>query len=352
MAAKVTIRDIAKLSGVSYSTVSRALSGLDNVNEVTRNKVVEASERLGYVVNRQARSLAGGGHQVVGLLVHGLESDYFGQILKGVDEVLAGADFEMMLFTTHRHKDKEISHATKMMQGLTDGLLIVSPEGHQEYIQNLREKAVPFVLVDVSAADEGVTVSATNAKGAYDATRYLLELGHRQIGFITGNLNLPVAVHRFEGYRQALAEFGVPFDIGRIREGNFMQERGREAALELLSHKARPSAIFASNDDSAYGALEAAESLGIAVPGELSIVGFDDLPASKYATPKLTTVRQPIREMGNVAAKLLLEQLRQGKPSGSVQLPTELVVRGSCAPATGPQRELTRRSPEKGRLPV
>lgn len=328
----VTIRDIAKLSGVSYSTVSRALSGVDKVKDTTYVRVLEAAEHLGYVVNRQARSLAGGGHQVVGLLVHGLESDYFGQILKGVDEALAQANFEMMLFTTHRHKDKEINHATRMMSGLTDGLLIVSPESHQDYIRNLQEKAVPFVLVDVSAADEGVTVSATNAEGAYDATCYLLALGHRRIGFITGNLNLPVAVHRLEGYRRALGAFALPFDDSLVCEGDFVQERGYEAALELLSREPRPTAIFASNDESAFGVLRAAEFLGVAVPDDLSVVGFDDLPMSKHITPKLTTVRQPIREMGNVAATLLLEQLRYGQPAASVQLPTELVIRSSCAP--------------------
>ena len=335
MSSDVTIRDIAKLSGVSYSTVSRALSGADVVNVATRSRVLEAAEQLGYVVNRQARSLAGGGHQVIGLLVHGLESDYFGQILKGVDEALAQANFEMMLFTTHRHRDKEISHVTRMMSGLTDGLLIVSPEGHQEYIRSLQEKAVPYVLVDVSAADEGVTVSATNAKGAYDATHYLLTLGHRRIGFVTGNLNLPVAVQRLEGHRRALEEFDLPFDAGLVREGDFRQERGREAALELLSRSPRPTAIFASNDESAFGVLGAAESLGFSVPNELSVVGFDDLPISKHLHPKLTTVRQPIREMGNVAAKLLLEQLRYVQPVASVQLPTELVVRASCAPVGG-----------------
>ena len=339
MSSDVTIRDIAKLSGVSYSTVSRALSGADVVNVATRSRVLEAAERLGYVVNRQARSLAGGGHQVIGLLVHGLESDYFGQILKGVDEALAQANFEMMLFTTHRHRDKEIGHVTRMMSGLTDGLLIVSPEGHQEYIRSLQEKAVPYVLVDVSAADEGVTVSATNAKGAYDATHYLLMLGHRRIGFVTGNLNLPVAVQRLEGYRRALEEFDLPFDAGLVREGDFRQERGREAALELLSRSPRPTAIFASNDESAFGVLGAAESLGFSVPNELSVVGFDDLPISKHLHPKLTTVRQPIREMGNVAAKLLLEQLRYVQPVASVQLPTELVVRASCAPVGGTDRK-------------
>lgn len=352
MGVKVTIRDIAQHSGVSYSTVSRALGGLANVNEATRTRVLEASEKLGYVANRQARSLAGGRHQVVGVLLHSLESDYFGQILKGVDEALAQADFEIMLFTTHRHRDRAINHATQMMSGLTDGLLIVSPEGHRDYTRSLREKTVPYVLLDVGSVKEGVTVSAMNAKGAYDATRYLLSLGHRRIGFVTGNVNLPVAVHRFEGYRRALEEFGVPFDTGLVREGNFMQERGREAALELLSREVRPSAIFASNDDSAFGVLEAAESLGIAVPGELSIIGFDDLPASKYATPKLTTVRQPIREMGNLAAKLLLEHIRYGQPAVSVQLPTELVIRSSCAPVSGVPGKPARGALEEGRLTV
>ena len=348
----VTIRDIAKLSGVSYSTVSRALSGVDKVKESTYIRILEAADELGYIVNRQARSLAGGNHQVIGVLLHGLESDYFGQILKGVDEALAQADFEMMLFTTHRHRNREVGHAIKMMSGLTDGLLIVSPVGQQDYIRNLQEKAVPYVLVDVSASDEGVTVSATNAKGAYDATCYLLGLGHRRIGFVTGNLELPVAVHRLEGYQRALAAFAVPFDNCLVREGDFVQERGREAARELLSLEPRPTAIFASNDESAFGVLEAAASLGVAVPDELSVVGFDDLPISKHVTPKLTTVRQPLREMGNVAAKLLLEGLRYGQPPVSVQLPTELVIRSSCASVSGAQQEPAHGSPKEGRLTV
>ena len=337
--AEVTIRDIAEHSGVSYSTVSRALSGLDTVKASTRARVLAAADALGYVVNRQARSLAGGGHQAIGLLVHGLESDYFGQILKGVDEALAQANFEMMLFTKHRHR--EVDRAIKLMSGLTDGLLIVLPEGHEDYVRSLRERAIPYVLVDVTAAQGSTTVSATNAKGAYDATRYLLELGHRSIGFVTGNLNSPVAVQRFEGYRQALEAFNLPFDIGLVRNGDFMRERGREAACELLSRTPRPSAIFASNDDSAFGVLEAAEALNIPVPSELSIIGFDDLPASQYAVPKLTTVRQPVREMGKVAAELLLGQLRHDKPTASVQLPTELVIRASCAPLGGADKERT-----------
>jgi LacI family transcriptional regulator len=331
MADEITIRDIAKLSGVSYSTVSRALSGVDKVKDSTRDKVLEAAEQLGYVVNRQARSLAGGNTHIIGLLVHGLDNDYFGQLLKGIDEELGRANFEIMLFTTHRHKDKEISLVTRLMRGLTDGLLIVLPEGLESYLETLQAENIPYVLVDTPNSDgEGTTVSSTNTQGAYDATRYLLELGHRQIGFITGSLNLQVAVNRFDGYRRALEEYQVPFDIGLVREGNFLQHRGREAALDLLGRKVRPTAIFASNDASAFGVMEAAEALNISVPYELSVIGFDDLPISEYAKPKLTTVRQPIKKMGEVAAKLLLEQLR-GQATTSVELPTELVIRSSCA---------------------
>jgi LacI family transcriptional regulator len=330
MADEITIRDIAKLSGVSYSTVSRALSGVDKVKDSTRDKVLEAAEQLGYVVNRQARRLAGGNTHTIGLLVHGLDNDYFGQLLKGIDEELGRASFEIMLFTTHRHKDKEISQVTRLMRGLTDGLLIVLPEGLESYLETLQVEGIPYVLVDTPGSGEGTTVSSTNAQGAYDATRYLLELGHRTIGFITGSLNLQVAVNRFEGYRRALEEAHIPFDIGLVREGNFLQSRGREAALDLLNRKMRPSAIFASNDASAYGVLEAAEALNLSVPHDLSVIGFDDLPISEYAKPKLTTVRQPIKKMGEVAAKLLLEQIR-GQPTKSVELPTELVIRSSCA---------------------
>lgn len=327
--AVVTIRDIARVSGVSYSTVSRALSGEGGrVKESTRGKVLETAQRLGYVVNRQARSLAGGKNQVVGLLVHALDNDYFGQLLRGIDEALAQSDFEIMLFTTHRHKNKEVRHVTRMMGGVTDGLLIVSPEALPKYVQSLQEKAVPYVLVD--SAGEGTSVSSTNVQGAYDATRHLLDLGHRRIGHVAGSRDLHVAASRLEGYRRALASRGVPFDPGLVRDGTFTQDGGRRAATELLSLGARPSAIFAANDASAFGVIGAADALGLEVPRDLSVVGFDDLPISEYAKPKLTTVRQPIREIGEVAARLLLEQFR-GQPTASVELPTELLIRASCA---------------------
>ena len=335
MANDVTIRDIARLSGVSYSTVSRALNGVGRIKPSTRKKVMEAASQLGYVPNRQARSLAGGQSNVIGMLVHGLDTDYIGQILKGADEELAQASYELMVFTTHRHKNKELSTVTRLMSGLTDGLLIVLPEGHQHYVKNLQEKNLPYVLVDtaVHSDDEGVTVTATNNQGAYEATKHLLNLGHERIGFITGNLNLQIAVSRFEGYQRALTEAGIPFDIALIREGNFLQPRGREAALELLQRKHPPSAIFASNDVMALGVLEAAYELGVRVPDDLSVVGFDDVASAEYAIPKLTTVRQPIYEMGVVAARSLLGLLR-GEEVSSVQLGTQLIVRASTAPVS------------------
>ena len=336
MSEEVTIRDIAKLAGVSYSTVSRALSGHYNVKPDTRKKVLDTAERLGYVANRQARSLAGGHNHVIGLVVHGLDNDYVGQLLKGIDEELARANLEIMLFTTHRFKNKEISYVSKMMRGLTDGLLIVSPEGYEAYLTTLQQEKFPYVLVDTSGKNDlGTTISATNVQGAYDAVNYLLELGHQRIGFITGTPTLSTAIDRHEGYKRALEDHNIPYNSKLIREGNFTESRGYEAALELLTSTLKPTAIFAASDATAFGVLGAAQALGVRVPQDLSVVGFDDLPISAYMNPTLTTVRQPLREMGVLAAQRLISHLQTGKPGGSIQLKTELITRGSCFPLAG-----------------
>src|SRR5262245_50426287 len=183
----VTIVDVAREAGVSYATVSRVINNKGYINPETREKVLRAITKLGYVVNQQARSLAGGRSQVVGLLVPSLDTGYIGEIVRGIDEELSSESYDLMLYTAHRRKTRESTYVATLTQGMADGLLLVLPREPSAYLETLRRRGFPYVLIDHQGIDEvGPSVGATNWRGGYDATRYLIELGHRRVGFVTG----------------------------------------------------------------------------------------------------------------------------------------------------------------------
>ncbi len=329
---EVTIFDVAREAGVSYATVSRVINNKDHVKPDKRERVLRAMTRLGYVVNQQARSLAGGKSQVVGLVVPGLDTSYIGEIIRGIDEELSNASYDLMLYTTHRRKARESTFVATLTQGLADGLLLVLPRDPGAYIETLRRRRFPFMMIDHQGVDEhGPSVGATNRRGGYTATRHLLELGHRRIGFITGTLDLGCSIDRLAGYQDALAEFGVVFDPALVREGDFAQPDGFQGARELLELPEPPTAIFASNDLMAFGVMDAVRDCGLRIPGDISVIGFDDIPQTTHVHPTLTTVRQPLEQMGRIATRMLLEQIgNTAAEPARIELPTELIVRASC----------------------
>ena len=328
----ITIIDVAQAAGVSYATVSRVLNNKAHVRAEKREAVLQAMAQLGYVANQQARSLAGGRSRVIGLLVHNLGSSYIGEITRGIDDELDRAEYNLMLYTTHRHKQRESSYAETIARGMADGLLLVTPIDPESYLFSLRKRGFPAVLIDHQGIGEGgPLVGATNWQGAYDATRYLIELGHRRIGIITGNLERGCAIDRLAGYRAALAEDDLPDDPVLVSEGTFMQPSGFVCANSLLALSDPPTAIFASNDEMAFGAMEAIRNRGLRIPDDISIVGFDDIPQAASVYPPLTTVRQPLADMGRVATRMLLQLVDDlNAPAEPVLLPTELIVRQSA----------------------
>lgn len=331
---QITIFDVAREAGVSYSTVSRVLNHHENVKDATRQRVLAAIRKLGYVANPQARSLAGGQSQIIGLLVHNLNSGYTGEIVHGIDDELAKNNYELMLYTTHRHKDKESSYVSMLTRGLAAGMLLVLPRAPEVYLHTLREQRFPHVFIDHQGVDsDSPVVKATNWQGAYDAAIYLIELGHRHIGFITGSMDTGSAIDRLDGYKAALADHNILVQDSLIYEGNYQQPVGYKAAITLLNHTPRPTAIFASNDAMAFGAIEAMRDQGINVPDDISVVGFDDILQAAFIHPPLTTVRQPLRQMGRVAAHTLLEHIKDPKrPTRRIELATQLIIRDSCKP--------------------
>jgi LacI family transcriptional regulator len=331
---KITIIDVAREAQVSYATVSRVLNNTEVVSPDKRERVMQAVMRLGYVVNQQARSLAGGRSQVIGLLVHDLGTSYIGEIIRGIEAELSAVSYDLMLYTTHRRKTKEATYVATLARGMADGLLLVLPRNPEAYLESLRQRGFPYVLIDHQGIDDtGPAVGATNWQGAYDATCHLIELGHRQIGFVTGTPDMGCARDRLAGFKAALADHQLPLDPQLVQEGDFLQPKGYTCAMALLSLPQPPTAIFASNDVSAFGVMEAVRDTGRRIPDDISIVGFDDIPQAAQVNPPLTTIRQPLELMGHTAARMLLENMEKPeRPAERVELPTQLVVRSSTRP--------------------
>jgi LacI family transcriptional regulator len=330
---KVTIVEVAEKAGVSLGTVSRVINNDIHVATETRERVLAVTRELGYVANRQARSLAGGKTNTIGVIVRDLGTGYIGEIIRGIDSELNLSGVDLVLYTTHRIVSKEASYVTSLAQGMVDGLLLVLPRSPVDYIGTLMEHNFPFVLIDhQGTGTDCPAVGATNWQGSYNATEYLIKLGHQRIGFITGSMDLGCAEDRLQGYRSALRTHHISEDAELIYEGDFLQTDGYTGASALLDLPNPPTAIFASNDVMAMGVMDAVRNRGLRVPNDISVIGFDNIPQSAMVFPTLTTVQQPLEQMGRVATQMLLGILKNPeKESGRIELPTELLVRNSTS---------------------
>jgi LacI family transcriptional regulator len=328
----VTIKDVARAANVSYSTVSRVLNDYEHVRPDKRQRVLEAMQQLGYTVNLQARSLAGGHSQVIGLIVHDLGNPYTAQVVQSIDEELATSDYELILHTTHGHHQKEPIYVDILTHGLADGLLMLIPLGPTPYLKTLYERNIPYVIISDHEQFDDIspTVATTSAQGAYDVVCYLIELGHRRIGFIGGREDFVSAGERFNAYKAALAAYNLPLDPQLVQPGDYQYRSGYAAATTLLDLPQPPTAIFAANDLMAFAVYDVARSRGVPIPDVLSVAGFDDVPQAAYMHPAMTTVRQPLAEMGKRAARMLLQYIEDPKrPIERTVVPTELVIRES-----------------------
>ncbi|MEM7112814.1 MAG: substrate-binding domain-containing protein [Chloroflexota bacterium] len=329
-ASKITISDIARRANVSKSTVSRVLNGTTAVNEKKRTAVLEAVAELNYQPNFMARGLAGGQSLTIGVLTQNITSPHNDHVLRGILMSLRGSKYSPIFADGDWQQEQEQQAIQTLLARQVDGLVIFGGETPDEALCRLAEQT-PLVVVGRNIPElPNQCLWIDNFQGAYDATRYLIELGHERIVHITGRLSHIDAFERREGYLQALRDYNIAFDDDLMVEGNFL-ERSGVMAVETLLLRGRPfSAIFAGNDQMAYGARLAFFRRGIRIPEEISIVGFDDLAGSAYMTPPLTTVRQPAEELGTAAAQALLNMLAD-KPVDVSPLSASLVVRESVA---------------------
>lgn len=330
-----TIAEIAAKAGVSIPTVSRVLNNRPDVASETRQRVEQVIQESGFIPNRVASALRKGTSSIIDVLVPDLSSLYSVEIICGVEEALERTGARLALSLTHETLQLEQRWLTKVIDGATDGAILVLTKGQSKRLEALRHHKIPFVVVD-HRGELGMdvpSVGATNWTGGRSATEYLISLGHRRIAVIGGPPALRCSVDRIAGYRFALEEAGILVDPTLIRPGLFTPQTGYEQTCALLDLPEPPTAIFAGSDGQAMGVYSALRARGVSMPDCMSVVGFDDVSISSIVTPTLTTVRQPLMEMGRVATTMLL-RLIAGEPLDSirVELTTTLIVRESCAP--------------------
>jgi DNA-binding LacI/PurR family transcriptional regulator len=331
---RATIATIATEVGVSVATVSKVLNGHADVAPDTRNRVEDSLERHSYRRRARRRPTASG---QVELLFHELGT-WALEIIQGVEAVTAPADVTVMLSQLdgkHRPPDQWLEG---VLTRRPLGVLLVLCSLSETQQRQVRQRQIPCVMVDQDSSTTAPVpaVGSNNWNGGMLAARHLLELGHRRIAVISGPQDVLCSRTRVAGFRFGHDEVGLELDPGLVRYGNFYLDAGYEHGLELLSRPGRPTAIFAGSDMQAMGVLRAARRLGIDVPSQLSVVGYDNLPVAAWTDPPLTTVDQPLREMAGAATRMLLDLARGAEPpSTRIDLVTELVIRESTAPPPG-----------------
>lgn len=333
-----TIRDIAREAGVSVATISRVLNRQPHVAPETRAAVLRVVRERGFSQNRSARALSGAPTGLVGVTLPYIRASYFAEIAAALADALYEQDMRPILCPTLHEHEREVGLLERLMHGTTDGSVLILPSESNDELGALHEHGYPFVVLDPRVPlDPAIpSVSAANTTGAINAVEHLLQLGHRRIAVITGPAGWCATEERLLGYRGALARAGIPPDVALEVESNFEMDGGRAAAARLLDSAAPPTAIFAFNDNLAIGALQVARERGLSVPDDLSVVGFDDSEQAPLVTPALTSVRQPLAEMGRMAVALLVRLLKQPTDETlKIELATTLVVRESSGAPRG-----------------
>jgi LacI family transcriptional regulator len=332
---KITIMDIAEKANVSPSTVSRVLRGSAEVAEAKREAVIQAVEELQYRPNIFAQSLASGQSMTIGVLTQNFGSPFYDGILQGILLGLEKSDYWPLFADGRWQPNVELNALHLLLDRRVDGLIILGGQLPEEKLQAVARQT-PLIVVgrSVAALPEN-SLYLDNYAGGYHATRYLIEMGHRDIVHITAPYVNPVAINdieqRYQGYQQAILDAGWQLDPRLVVEGNLQQQSG-VLAVEMLMARGRPfSAIFAANDQMAFGARLALYRRGIRVPDDVSLVGFDDEAFAPYMVPPLTTMRQPAVDMGRTAASAILDMLHRKKKPQVPLFEAELVVRESVA---------------------
>ncbi|HEY8940698.1 MAG TPA: LacI family DNA-binding transcriptional regulator [Cellvibrio sp.] len=328
------IRDVARLAGVSVATVSRALSNPEKVSPESLDKVHKAIAEVGYRPNMLARNFRSARAYAVVVLVPDIANPFYSLFIRALEDRAHQKGYAVLLGDTRGTPERELEYIRRVETRLADGIVQLRPSSEKS--QNNIPADVPCVNACGCEYTTGPAIRIDNRGAAKSMVNYLISLGHKRIGVISGLKDNPHAIDRLEGYKEAIAEAGIPFEKDLIAEGDFTMWSGLNAAFQFCNMKNRPTAIFSMNDEMAIGAMQTLKNQGIRIPEDISVTGFDDIAYAKYSDPSLTTISQPAEEMGKMAMDMLLKVI-EGEPLSQREcvLPTEFIIRKSTGPAPG-----------------
>ncbi|MFQ6057978.1 MAG: LacI family DNA-binding transcriptional regulator [Anaerolineae bacterium] len=328
----VTVKDVAKLAGVSTATVSRVLNNHPHIADETRSRVLWAMEQLGYQPSRVARRLRMKSTQILGLIISDIANPFFTSVVRGIEDVAYANQYSLLLCNSDEDPARESLYVDVLQAERVAGIIISPADENSTSCEPLLKNGVPIVAMDRRLRQFDVdTVLVDNVKGAYQATSHLIRLGHRRIGLIGGPPRITTGRERREGYEKALSEHGLEVDQSLIKIGDFKQDSGYQRACELLEMDDPPTAIFTANNLMTLGALNAIHEKGLNIPRDVAIVGFDDMPWAPSLDPPLTAVAQPTYELGCTAADLLLQRIAdKDREIVEMKLEPTLIIRDSC----------------------
>lgn len=329
----MTMKDVAKKAGVSISTVSHVINDTRYVSEELKKKVLDAMEELNYHPNSLARSLRSGTSKTIGLVLPDNSNPFFADIARIIEDIGFLNGYSVMLCNSDGNLEKERAYIKVLIEKRIDGIIFIASGNHFSHLQDLANQGIPVVLADresdIKIVDE---VLVDNEKGGYDATKYLIDLGHQKIGCITGPSTLTPSANRVLGYRNALKDANIPIRQEYIVAGDFKSESGKTAMEEYLQLDDPPTALFVCNDLMAFGVYKFLKRNNFNIPEDFSIVGYDNIKLSSLITPALTTIAQPIAELATISASLLIQRIQNNNQNEfeRVVMKPELVIRDSC----------------------
>lgn len=317
------------------ATVSRVVNGNPNVKPLTRKKVLAAIERLGYRPNAVARGLASKKTTTVGVIIPDISSLFFSELARGIEDIATMYKYNIILCNSDQRMEKELQLINTLLEKQVDGLLFMGAEIKEDHLQAFTSAQVPIVLAATRDADNTLpSVTIDHFQAAYDATKALIEHGHKRIAMITGPINDPLGgLMRYEGYKKALADAGISHDEKLVAHGNYFYESGLRTAGEFLKLSDPPTAIFAASDEMAIGAIHAVQDAGLNVPGDIEVIGHDNIRLVEMVRPRLTSVVQPMYDIGAVAMRLLTKYMNnEHVEEHVVLLPHRIEYRESTRP--------------------
>ena len=331
----VTIKDIAKKAGISITTVSRALNNYNDVNEVTKERIFRIAKEIGYIPNRSAQNLVKRQSNTLAIILSGLERDggkdnIIYRLLSGMYSYAETVNYEVALFTSSSAHQRDKSYVQFCNEHNIGGAVIAGIRLDDPYVNELINSDLPCVLIDL--IEEGLNISSisiNNLEAAKEATEFLIQHRHKNIGMINGRKEAGVSLERLKGYQMALEQNKIPYNSERVVFANFLEDAAYDAAQRLLSEHPEITALFCASDMMALSAMRAIKDLGLTIPGDISIVGFDNIPLSEYSAPSLTTVNQDFYLMGEEAAKQLLQMIQREAIKKVVHLEYKILARDS-----------------------